>query len=211
MDFAFFPPIQPDDTQAFANPKWRDRTTTYTPGDENKSAGWKHDHWERDLTVASVPASDVFEQARARIISMDILPSDILDYTAQWNVEGRLPQPNDLIFQRTHLVQVGQQRIVDVLSATRIGTLTDAPGLFALQYISTSGHPERGFSVYTITQDDQSVKFIIKTISQPANLLTKLANPIITRRTQLRITNAVLDYMKTSVHLDLIGENHATD
>lgn len=206
MDFDFFPPAKPDDTTAFQNSRWQERTTTYQPGDEEKTDGWKHDQWERSLLVPGIAVSTVFAQARARIISMDILPSDILEYTAQWNIEGRLPQENDLIFQRMHLVRLSNIRLIDVLSATRIGKVIDEPQYFALQYIATKGHPERGFSVYTLQQQAKSVLFTIRTISQPANIFTKLANPIIVRRTQLHITKAVLDYVKTSVQLDLSGE-----
>lgn len=207
MDFHFFPPANPDSKPVFQNPKWRDRPTTYQPGDEERSSGWRFDNWERDLTVPGVELDAVFQQSRARIISMDILSPSILEFTPQWNVEDRLPQVDDLIFQRTHLIQFGRVQLMDVLSATRVGMVTDEAGHFALQYIATKGHPEKGFSIYTIQQHADNVKFSIKTVSQPANILTKLANPIITRRTQLRITNAVLDYVKTSVRLDLIGDS----
>lgn len=205
MHFDIWPPHNPDDNTRFQQPIWRDRKVTYQAGDDQQGSGWKYDQWERVFNISGVSADAIFQQARARLISMDIVPPALLEFTAQWNTQSRLPQVDDLIFQRTHLFQIGGRRLVDLHSATRIGDVIDEPNRFELQYIATEGHPERGFSRYTIAQGNDVVMFTIRTTSQPANILTKLANPIITRRMQLRVTNSILDYMVTTVTLDLTG------
>lgn len=206
MDFDFFPAQECDDSSYVQSPKWRDRPITYQDGDEQRSKGWRFDTWERVLDVPGVPAEHVFQQARARLISMDVLPRDILTYTVQWQVEERLPQAGDLLFQRTHLLQFAGRYWLDVLSATRLGDVQDVDNGFMLQYIATEGHPERGFSKYAVINDGTSVRFTIETVSQPANWLTKLVGKMITRPMQLKITNAVLDYMQNSIRLDLSEE-----
>ena len=206
MQFEIFPKGSLDDCVFFDKPAWQNRTVTYKAGDEDTSGGWRYDFWERSLDVPNVSAEAIFEQARARLISMDVIPDDLLEYTVQWQVENRLPQVNDLLFQRTHLIHMRDFRVLDVLSATRIGKLVDEPNLFMLQYIATEGHPECGRSNYSVIKEDDTVRFTIDTISKPALLLTKLAKPF-TRRTQLKITNAVLDYMQNAIRLDLSEEN----
>jgi uncharacterized protein (UPF0548 family) len=206
MRFAFFQPSEPDDTRFLEHPDWRERPLTYTQGDENRSGGWKYDEWEREIKVPRADAATIFEQARARLINFDIIPPTIMHITTQWNHEGRLPQQGDVIFQRTHLIRIGNLHLVDVLSATRLGEVVDDADCFSLVYIATKGHPEKGFSRYSLRPSgEHSVTFKIETTSQPANFLTKLANPIITRRTQLKITYSVLDTMERGVIMDLSG------
>ncbi len=207
MKFSFFQPSDPEDTWFLQHPAWKNRPITYSEGDENRSTGWKHDTWERVIKVAKIDAPQIFEQARARLINFDILPTSIMHVTPQWNIESRLPQEDDLVFQRTHLVRLGNWHIVDVLSATKIGEVIDEPDLFSLIYIATKGHPEKGYSRYSLYPNgDNQITFKIETVSQPANILTKIANPIVTRRTQLKITNSVLDTMERGVIMDLSGK-----
>jgi uncharacterized protein (UPF0548 family) len=206
MRFTFFPQTDPNDSSLLQNPTWQERPLTYIEGDEKRSNGWKHDKWECEIMVSRADAATIFDQARARLINFDILPPTIMHVTTQWNFEGRLPQQGDVIFQRTHLIRIGNWHVVDVLSATRLGKVIDEPDLFSLVYIATKGHPEKGYSRYSLRPTgNHSVMFRIETISQPANMLTKLANPIITRRTQLKITHSVLDTMERGVIMDLSG------
>lgn len=206
MRFAFFQPTDPDDSRFLEHPNWRARPLTYHQGDENQSGGWKYDEWEHEIKVPRANAATIFDQARARLINFDIIPSTIMNVTTQWNLEGRLPQQGDVIFQRTHLIRIGNLHVVDVLSATRLGEVVDESDHFSLVYIATQGHPEKGFSRYSLRPNgEHSVIFKIETTSQPANILTKLASPIITRRTQLKITHSVLDTMERGVIMDLSG------
>ncbi len=202
--FSFFPGSDNDDTPRVLDDAWRKRPLTYANGDEAKSGGWKDDHWQREFKVLDVDAERIFDEARARLINFDVLPIAQAQLTTLWNVETRLPQPGDVIFQRTHFVRFGGFNLVDILSATRLGEVMDAPDHFELQYISTQGHPECGTSRYRVEIDDRGrVMFRIHTISKPALWLTRLANPIITRRFQLKITHAVLDTMVQGVLMDL--------
>lgn len=206
MQFDLFPSQKVDDSSRVRDPRWQNRSVTYQAGDERNAPDWRVEEWNRVFdTLPQVTPDAIFQQARARLISMDVVPPHILELTAQWNVESRLPQIGDLLFQRTHFVRFGDFRLVDLLSATRIGEIVDEPTRFVLQYITLQGHPECGVSNYVLHNDGQQVWFSIKPISRPANILTKLANPIITRRFQVFITTQILDYVVTAVTLDLTG------
>ncbi len=205
MQFHFFPPRYNDDTQRLLSSAWQNRPNNYQLRDENVSSGWKHDEWVRVFDIPSATPAEIFQQARARIISMDIIPPRLMELTAQWNVEDRLPQVGDLLFQRTHLLGMRGWHVADILSATRMGDVIDEPERYELQYIAVKGHPEKGASRYIVANDGQQVRFTIKPVSKPANILTQLANPIITRRVQVHVTNSILDYVVTAVTLDLTG------
>ncbi|KAB2858813.1 MAG: hypothetical protein F9K46_11440, partial [Anaerolineae bacterium] len=125
MNFDFFPSPTPDDTKHLN--QWRDRGLSYHPGDENKSGGWDHEQWEREIRVPGFDSTKIFEQARARLINFDVVPLGLLEITPQWNIEERLPQPSDLMIQRTHLFKIGNFRLVDVLSAVQIAQIIDEP------------------------------------------------------------------------------------
>ncbi|MBI5930903.1 MAG: DUF1990 family protein [Chloroflexi bacterium] len=204
MNFDFFPSTSPDDAKHLN--RWRKRSLSYHPGDETTSSGWSQDHWEREIRVPGLDPAKIFEQARARLINFDVLPPELLEITTQWNLEERMPQAGDLIFQRTHLFKMGNFRLADVLSAVQIAQIVDEPRRFVLQYITVKGHPEKGISTYTLTwSDDDRVLFTMQPISKPANWLTRLGGPFITRRTQLKITHAILDTLAKGVLLDLTG------
>lgn len=206
MRFQFFPSPTPDDSHYTTAPTWASRPLSYQLGDEQQSRGWYDDHSERQLTVPNVAPSRIFEQARARLINFDFLPSELVQFTGRWNVEGRMPQVGDVVFQRTHLVQLGRP-LVDVLSATHIGEMTDEPKRFILRYVTTKGHPECGTAYYQIIQESDTVYFRIHAVSKPGLWTTRLVKPLITRRVQLRITKGILDGMATSVRLDLTDES----
>ncbi|MCQ3929718.1 MAG: hypothetical protein DPW16_04610 [Chloroflexi bacterium] len=204
MNFNFFPPQALDDTKRIS--QWWDRALSYHPGDETQSGGWDQEQWEREIRVPGFDPAKIFEQARARLINFDVLPPELLEVTTQWNVEEHLPQPGDLMIQRTHLFKIGNFRLADVLSAVKITQIIDEPRRFALQYVTVKGHPEKGQSTYTITwTDDNRILFTMQPISKPGNLLTRLANPIITQRIRLKVTHAILDTLAKGVLLDLTG------
>lgn len=205
MRFDFFPSHQTDDMIYVTDPKWQNLPNSYQAGDETKSRGWRQDQWERTFEVAGVTPAHIFQQARARLISMDIAPPSLLELTAQWNVEARLPQMGDVLFQRSHLFRVGNVRFADLLSAVRIGDVVDESDRFELQVVALKGHPERGVSRYILLNDGNYVWFRIAPISKPANIFTQLANPILTRRIQVYLTESMLDYVVTAVTLDLTG------
>lgn len=205
MRLIFFPSPAPDDTPYTTDPTWTERPLSYLLGDEQGQRGWHDDHWERPLDIPSIVPSRIFEQARARLINFDFLPSELVQFTGQWNVEGRLPQVGDVVFQRTHLLRLGRS-LIDVLSATRIAEVIDEPQRFVLRYVTTQGHPECGTAYYQIIQESDRVFFRIHAISQPALWTTRLVKPIITRPLQIRITKGILDGMATSVLLDLTDE-----
>lgn len=204
MNLHFFPSQTPNDTTRIS--LWHDRDLSYHPGDETTSSGWNQEQWEREIIAPGIDPARIFEQARARLINFDVLPPELLEITTQWNVEERLPQAGDLIIQRTHLFKIGSFRLVDVLSAGQIVQIVDESRHFSLQYVTVKGHPEKGTSTYTITcTDDDRVLFTMQPISKPGNWLTRLVNPIITRRVRLRVTHAILDTLAKGVLLDLTG------
>lgn len=206
MRFDFFPSNQNDDTKHVTDPQWQNLASNYQSGDENVvRGGWRKEEWQRILEAPQVSLDVIFQQARARLISMDIAPISLLELTAQWNVEDRLPQVGDLIFQRSHLFRMGNLRLADLLSAVRIGDVVDEPNRFELQVVALKGHPERGASRYILLNDGHHVWFRMAPISKPANTLTRLADPILTRRIQVYVTASMLDYMVTAVTLDLTG------
>lgn len=206
MCLEFFPSITPDDTVAAARPLWTTRSLTYQLGDEHQSKGWYDDRWERQLVIPHSGPTRIFEQARARLINFDFLPSLLVQFTAQWNVESRLPKIGDVVFQRTHLVRLDRPW-VDVLSATHISDVVDEAKHFTLRYITTKGHPECGTASYQVIQENDAVYFRIHAISKPALWTTRLVKPIITRPLQIRITKGILDGMMTAVLLDLTDES----
>ncbi len=204
MNFDFLPSQTPDDTKRLT--QWRDSVRSYRPGDETQSGGWDQEKWEREIRVPGFDPARIFEQARARLINFDVVPPELLEIITQWNVEERLPQPGDLMIQRTHLFKIGNFRLADVLSAVQIAQIVDEPRRFALQYSTVKGHPEKGCSTYTLTwTNDDRVLFTMQPISKPGNWLTQLANPIITQRVRLKVTNAILDTLAKGVLLDLTG------
>ncbi len=204
MNFDFFPSQTPDDSKRLT--QWRNRGLSYHPGDEIQSDGWDQEKWEREIRVPGFDPARIFEQARARLINFDVLSPELLEITSQWNVEERLPQPGDLMIQRTHLFKIGNFRLADVLSAVQIVQIVDEPHRFALQYSTVKGHPEKGCSTYTLTwTNDDRVLFTMQPISKPGNWLTRLANPIITQRVRLKVTHAILDTLAKGVLLDLTG------
>lgn len=207
MKWQFFPSDSPDDSGQLQHPAWRDLPVSYSEGQESKSAGWDVDRWERELSVPGVAPEKVFEQARARLINFDILPARLAQFTTTWNVEGRLPQPGDIVFQRTHFLYVGNFHLIDILSATRVKTAVDAPDYFLLQYVTTQGHPEQGTARYELEKTAEGkVIFRINALSKPALFLTRLAKPIITRRVQLKLTQGILDTLEKGVRLDLTAQ-----
>lgn len=207
MRLEFFPSLTPDDTVAATSPLWTTRALTYQPGDEDQSKGWYNDQWERQLVIPHSEPTRIFEQARARLINFDFLPSQLVQFTAQWNVESRLPQIGDVVFQRTHLFRLGRPW-VDVLSATHIGEVVDEAKRFTLSYITTKGHPECGTASYQVIQENDAVYFRMNAISTPGLWATHLVKPIITRPLQIRITKGILDGMMTAVLLDLTDESN---
>ncbi|PJF40396.1 MAG: hypothetical protein CUN55_12775 [Phototrophicales bacterium] len=180
MRFSFFSPQASDDTRYILDPQWLSLPNSYHVGDETRSQRWKQDQWLKTFNIPQVPPEKIFQQARARLISMDIISPQILELTAQWNVEGRLPQAGDLLFQRTHLVRLGNIHIIDLLSATRITSVVDEPARFVLQYTTLKGHPEKGISNYIIENNGENVTFSIQSIAKPANIITQLVNPFFT-------------------------------
>lgn len=204
MNFIFFPSQTSDDTKRLT--QWRNRGLSHHPGDETQSGGWDQEQWEREIRVPGFDPAKIFEQARARLINFDVVPPELLEITTQWNIEERLPQPGDLMIQRTHLFKISNFRLADVLSAVQIAQIIDEPRRFALQYSTVKGHPEKGQSTYTLTwTDDNRVLFTMQPISKPGNLLTRLANPIMTQRVRLKVTHAILDTLTKGVLLDLTG------
>jgi uncharacterized protein (UPF0548 family) len=207
VQIVLFPSSSPDDTSYLTHPDWRDRGITYTVGDEQHGTGWRHDHHRVTLTAPGVAAETIFEQARARLINMEIVSSRLLVYTAAWNVEGRLPQAGDLIFQRTHFIRLGEHALVDLLSAVRLGEVIDQPGLFELEYISTQGHPECGASRFIVSVDNNAVRLQMVVVSAAGLMTTRLVRPF-TRWFQLKITHNILDTIAQGVRLDSVGYDH---
>lgn len=207
MEFAFLQSAYPDDSAKLQEAKWNGLATSYADGDETKSSGWYIDHWERELSVAGIEAEQVFEQARSRLINFDLVPPHLAQFTTTWNIEGRMPEAGDRVFQRTRFFHLGSLQLVDVFSMTCVAQVIDEEKRFLLQYLTTQGHPESGTARYVIERtEDNRVFFRIHAIAKPTLWTTRLVKRFITRPIQLKITKGILDTMERGLRLDLTGQ-----
>ena len=204
--FQFLPSQTTTDTAIFEQAEWLERPTSHTIGDEDQSSRWNRDSLEHPLNVGPISIDDIFQQARARLISMDIIPASVLEYTGQWMVEARMPQADDLIFQRTHMLQFNGRPLFDLVSAVRIANVIDEDACFALHFVTTIGHPVRGHSQFAVKKNDDHVAFAINAVSKPATWFSRLASPM-ARRKQFQVKHSIFNYLQTTIRLDLAGEH----
>lgn len=204
MKLEWLPSATSINNAVFEDPLWVSRQVTYNDA-TSVDGQWEEKTWTRSIRVLNFGAAAVFEQIRARLLSLDIISPTRLQYGGQWLYEDRLPQVHDLVFQRTHLISIGKRVIVDVLSAVRVGDVTNDSNEFALTLITTNGHPVQGYSRFAITVQHDGVAFSIHSVSRPATTISSLLKPI-TRRTQHSISTAILNYVETATRLDLTGD-----
>ena len=118
--------------------------------------------------LALIDSTDLFKY--------NIFPSYIMGFKAQWIVEKRTMQVDDIIHQRVFFPPLGfgicmefSVRITEIFTGNKVG--------FA--YETLEGHVEKGLSEFYFQQKGTDVVFVIHTYSSPAYKLLALTKYIV--------------------------------
>ena len=127
-----------------------------------------------------------------------IFPSNIMTFMTQWGQENRKMKIGDTILQQVYIppTKTFSQKITFGVRINRIIDETERKGF---SYETIEGHVEKGESTFTIEKGDGGLIFIIKTFSEPGNLLTKLVGPIFTVPYQTYCTRTALENVKSQI------------
>jgi hypothetical protein len=127
-----------------------------------------------------------------------IFPSNIMTFMTQWGQEKRKMKIGDTILQQAFIppTKTFSQKIVFGVRVNNIIDETDRKGF---SYVTVDGHVEKGESTFTVENSNGGLIFIIKTFSEPGNLLTKMVGPIFTVPYQTYCTRIALENVKKQI------------
>lgn len=127
-----------------------------------------------------------------------IFPPKIMTFMTQWGQEKRRMRIGDTILQQAFIppTEMFSQKIV---FGVRINSIIDETDRKGFSYQTIEGHVEKGESIFTIEKSASGLIFMIRTFSEPGNLLTKLVGPVFTVPYQTYCTQTALEHVKRQV------------
>lgn len=133
------------------------------------------------------------------LFDYQIFPSHIMRYKTQWQHEGRSIQAGDTIVQEVYIPPFKSlsQKIV---FGVRIKEVIDTETIKGFSYETLEGHVEKGLSIFTLEQLDNSIIFKIHTYSAPGSFISKLL-PFFSLPYQAYCTRAALKNVKAKIEL----------
>lgn len=142
-------------------------------------------------SISSIPFDFFF--------NYQIFPPHIMNYKTQWQHEGRSMQAGDTIVQEVYIPPFKSlsQKIV---SGVRIKEVIDTETIKGFSYETLVGHVEKGLSIFTLEQLDNSIIFKIHTYSAPGSFISKLL-PFFSFPYQAYCTRAALKNVKAKIEL----------
>jgi uncharacterized protein (UPF0548 family) len=145
---------------------WREATLTYTRGDEAHSKGWHIDDHAHVITPNGTEA--LFTRAARLLWLYQIYPKAIVEPLGVFQRERRLMQVGDAIVQRIHAVRLFGFPWVDVVTMTRVASLTDEPRVKGFSYITTTAHMEIGEGrAHVEWRADNALVLVLHAVSKP--------------------------------------------
>jgi uncharacterized protein (UPF0548 family) len=102
---------------------------------------------------------------------------------------GARPHPEDPpIEMGTTLLVVLRALVVSVVAPCRIVRVVDEPDRFGFAYASLPGHPERGEESFVVERaGDDTVRFRIRVVAEPATPLLRALTPLVTVAQRLAV------------------------
>lgn len=141
--------------------------------------------WLRLQTRAGV-GEQRFDQLADRLMRWQLHADSGLDVAASTNGA----EPGAVVMATYHLARM------PIRTRCRVLYVIDEPGCRGFAYGTLPGHPLRGEERFVVEHgDDDTVRFTLRSFSQPAGMLPRLGGPV-TRLVQSRINQHYLDAVR---------------
>jgi len=181
---------------------WAGRPASFDPS-RQRGAGYRADRHVVQLgfeAAGALAAGGLFERAAKRLMDYEIFPSEVLEATCQWRLEGRPLGVGDTILQRIHVLSRRGESRFDLVAGVRIDRRIDDSWERGFRYVTLRGHPERGMATFLVRKDPGTgqVTFLIETVAAPGSWLTWIVRPW-ARRRALAAAHQALEHFRHSL------------
>lgn len=121
----------------------------------------------------------------------DVFPADILQFLAEWELDGRAMRVGDTIVQQA---QVPPSRGIHLIFASRVTTVFREERA-GFSYGTLRGHPETGINEFSFTSTAKEITATVRTVAGLGLILSRLLAPVFIRRYVTFCNGRALDQM----------------
>jgi uncharacterized protein (UPF0548 family) len=130
------------------------------------------------------------------LFNYQIFPHAIMTSFTQWQAEQRTLNVGDNIIQQV-VIPPSEYFSLKLIFGVRIKEIINEATRKGFSYETLEGHVEKGISTFTIEKAaDNKIVFVIHTLSEPANTLSKLTAPLFALPYQNFCTRRALQNVK---------------
>ncbi len=122
--------------------QWSDAPLTYSPS-QPLNSNWFIDHYEVILERYD-PTGACFQHAANLIMRNRFYPPQVMQITADYQLEDRDVQVGDGVLQRIRILQAWNKPVLEVLTLNKITEVVDEPRQKGFTYTTTTVHSEVG-------------------------------------------------------------------
>ena len=149
------------------------------------------------MTARLIPTRRPIEDLRLcnvdSLFDYAIFPPSILRFAADWQAAARAMQIGDVIVQQAYLPPF--RLSVKCIFAVRVLGITRTPTFVGIQYGTLAGHAETGLSEFGFERRGRELYALIHTFSEPAQMLSRIVAPFVTRPYQQYCTDRAVEQM----------------
>lgn len=122
----------------------------------------------------------------------DVFPPDILQFLAEWELDGRQMRIGDTIVQQ---VQTPPGWGFHLLFAVRVINVFRGEDRAGFSYRTLRGHPETGTNEFSFASASGGITAMVRTTAAPGLAISRLLAPIVTRPYVAFCNRRALDQM----------------